>query len=167
MPFDLNLLLLIFSLFSLLHTHSFLSYSLDVNDFTGVCTNATAPSVSSINRILRNRAAERAAAEFARAAGYGLYPPNPYAGFPWPSTAHLWPPGTGFPGISPGSTTTASGTAGSPGSGSHDTLGSSDGSRMIGNVLLLVLFSLSLRTSNFEYLISILFLSFNHVGRYL
>ncbi|KAJ8678776.1 hypothetical protein QAD02_014563 [Eretmocerus hayati] len=39
----------------------------------GVCSNATAPSVSSINRILRNRAAERAAAEFARAAGYGLY----------------------------------------------------------------------------------------------
>lgn len=39
----------------------------------GVCTNGTAPSVSSINRILRNRAAERAAAEFARAAGYGLY----------------------------------------------------------------------------------------------
>ncbi|KAH9418256.1 hypothetical protein DERP_010810 [Dermatophagoides pteronyssinus] len=32
----------------------------------GVCTNSTAPSVSSINRILRNRAAERAAAEFAR-----------------------------------------------------------------------------------------------------
>ncbi|XP_049809465.1 NK1 transcription factor-related protein 1-like [Schistocerca nitens] len=60
----------------------------------GVCTNATAPSVSSINRILRNRAAERAAAEFARAAGYGLYPgaaaaaaasghsPAGYA-FPW------------------------------------------------------------------------------------
>ena len=33
---------------------------------SGVCTNSTAPSVSSINRILRNRAAERAAAEFAR-----------------------------------------------------------------------------------------------------
>ncbi|KAG5314607.1 PAX6 protein, partial [Acromyrmex insinuator] len=33
----------------------------------GVCSNATAPSVSSINRILRNRAAERAAAEFAPA----------------------------------------------------------------------------------------------------
>ncbi|XP_044728653.1 paired box protein Pax-6-like [Chrysoperla carnea] len=59
----------------------------------GVCTNATAPSVSSINRILRNRAAERAAAEFARAAGYGLYHPHPYAAaaaaFPWHS--HLWP----------------------------------------------------------------------------
>lgn len=60
---------------------------------SGVCTNATAPSVSSINRILRNRAAERAAAEFARAAGYGLYPPNPYSSFAWPGTAHLWSPG--------------------------------------------------------------------------
>ncbi|XP_054268667.1 paired box protein Pax-6-like [Macrosteles quadrilineatus] len=58
----------------------------------GVCTNATAPSVSSINRILRNRAAERAAAEFARAAGYGLYHPpaaHPYASFPWPPPG-LW-----------------------------------------------------------------------------
>lgn len=49
--------------------------------------------MSSINRILRNRAAERAAAEFARAAGYGLYHPHPYAAaaaaFPWHS--HLWP----------------------------------------------------------------------------
>ena len=35
--------------------------------FLGVCTNNTAPSVSSINRILRNRAAERAAAEYAQA----------------------------------------------------------------------------------------------------
>lgn len=60
---------------------------------SGVCTNATAPSVSSINRILRNRAAERAAAEFARAAGYGLYPAHPahpYASFPWPPPG-LWP----------------------------------------------------------------------------
>ncbi|XP_030238272.1 uncharacterized protein LOC115561902 isoform X2 [Drosophila navojoa] len=59
----------------------------------GVCTNATAPSVSSINRILRNRAAERAAAEFARAASYGyaLHPTHPhshpYTSFPtWPAT---------------------------------------------------------------------------------
>ncbi|XP_032595360.1 ras guanine nucleotide exchange factor P isoform X2 [Drosophila grimshawi] len=59
----------------------------------GVCTNATAPSVSSINRILRNRAAERAAAEFARAASYGyaLHPthphPHPYTSFPtWPAS---------------------------------------------------------------------------------
>ncbi|XP_050738857.1 paired box protein Pax-2-like [Eriocheir sinensis] len=53
-----------------------------------VCTNSTAPSVSSINRILRNRAAERAAADFARAAGYGLY--NPYAaagGMAWSNPA--------------------------------------------------------------------------------
>lgn len=66
-----------------------------------MCTNATAPSVSSINRILRNRAAERAAAEFARAAGYGLYPPHPYAAaaaFPWHSP--LWPNGkNGKPGL--------------------------------------------------------------------
>ncbi|XP_034825375.1 paired box protein Pax-6-like isoform X1 [Maniola hyperantus] len=60
----------------------------------GVCTNATAPSVSSINRILRNRAAERAAAEFARAAGYGLYAaPPPYGGFPW-GGGGVWPPGS-------------------------------------------------------------------------
>merc|ERR1711981_1365803 len=49
-----------------------------------VCTNSTAPSVSSINRILRNRAAERAAAEFARAGyaypGYGGMPPTAAAG---------------------------------------------------------------------------------------
>lgn len=52
--------------------------------------------MSSINRILRNRAAERAAAEFARAAGYaGLY--HPYAAaLSWPAAAaaahHLWSP---------------------------------------------------------------------------
>lgn len=80
----------------ILHSSS-LSLLLSLNLFgfnhAGVCTNATAPSVSSINRILRNRAAERAAAEFARAAGYGLYPPNPYSSFAWPGTAHLWSPG--------------------------------------------------------------------------
>ncbi|KAK2713208.1 hypothetical protein QYM36_011787 [Artemia franciscana] len=59
----------------------------------GVCTSNTAPSVSSINRILRNRAAERAAAEFARAAGYAtIYPTAGPTGigipFPWPSP--LW-----------------------------------------------------------------------------
>ncbi|XP_055853726.1 paired box protein Pax-6-like isoform X1 [Episyrphus balteatus] len=109
----------------------------------GVCTNATAPSVSSINRILRNRAAERAAAEFARAAGYGLYPPPPHAypGFSWPPSAaaaaaavHLWQPGNPMPtGISPNSagSTTTSGPALSPGSGSHDTLESPDANRMI------------------------------------
>jgi paired box protein 6 len=99
----------------------------------GVCTNATAPSVSSINRILRNRAAERAAAEFARAAGYGLYPPHGYPGFPWPPPTHgMWPGGHGIPNMtSPGSASTQR-TLESPNSGSHDTLGSPDGSRLIG-----------------------------------
>ncbi|KAB7497589.1 Paired box protein Pax-8 [Armadillidium nasatum] len=50
-----------------------------------VCTNSTAPSVSSINRILRNRAAERAAADFARAAGYTFY--GPYQAMGWPNAA--------------------------------------------------------------------------------
>ncbi|XP_071563700.1 eyegone [Temnothorax nylanderi] len=68
----------------------------------GVCSNATAPSVSSINRILRNRAAERAAAEFARAAGYGLYAaagPHPYFNsHQHPTTSHHLPPGWPAPG---------------------------------------------------------------------
>ncbi|XP_029173845.1 paired box protein Pax-6-like isoform X2 [Nylanderia fulva] len=72
----------------------------------GVCSNATAPSVSSINRILRNRAAERAAAEFARAAGYGLYAaagPHPYFNsHQHPTTSHHlpagWPAPTGAAG---------------------------------------------------------------------
>ncbi|KAI9555437.1 Eyegone [Daphnia sinensis] len=75
----------------------------------GVCTNGTAPSVSSINRILRNRAAERAAAEFARAAGYGLYsavsaaaagggPPYP---FPWAAPLHHHHWGASAPGLTP------------------------------------------------------------------
>ncbi|GAB0087913.1 paired box protein Pax-6 [Sergentomyia squamirostris] len=94
----------------------------------GVCTNATAPSVSSINRILRNRAAERAAAEFARAAGYGLYPPHPYGGFAWPPT-HLWPPNAAsLSGMTPPGSNSS--TAVSPGS-SHDTGGSPDGNRLI------------------------------------
>ena len=58
-----------------------------------MCTNSTAPSVSSINRILRNRAAERAAAEFARAGypypGYGGMPPVAATGLPWSA----YPPG--------------------------------------------------------------------------
>ncbi|XP_039966379.1 paired box protein Pax-3-like isoform X3 [Bactrocera tryoni] len=117
----------------------------------GVCTNATAPSVSSINRILRNRAAERAAAEFARATSYVyMHPTHP--GFPtWPSTLpppppHLWAPGAaaagaggvggGFPNSLPqGSLTPANSNISippiSPGSGSHETLGSPDASRMI------------------------------------
>lgn len=90
--------------------------------------------MSSINRILRNRAAERAAAEFARAAGYGLYPPHAYPGFPWPAPTHMWPSGHGMPNIqSPGSASTPR-TLGSPNSGSHETLGSPDGSRLIGSM---------------------------------
>ncbi|XP_076332467.1 paired box protein Pax-6-like isoform X2 [Tachypleus tridentatus] len=62
-----------------------------------ICTNNTAPSVSSINRILRNRAAERAAAEFARAAGYTMY--HPYAAaFPWGPAAATPPMWSSFPG---------------------------------------------------------------------
>lgn len=41
-------------------------YFLNLLSSQGVCTTSTVPSVSSINRILRNRAAERAAAEYAR-----------------------------------------------------------------------------------------------------
>ena len=57
-----------------------------------VCTNNTAPSVSSINRILRNRAAERAAADFARASSTGfsypsMYPPS------WAQALPYYPPG--------------------------------------------------------------------------
>lgn len=74
-------------------TNDFVKYLIPLS--TGVCTNATAPSVSSINRILRNRAAERAAAEFARAAGYGLYAaPSPYGAFPWGGGGGVWPPGS-------------------------------------------------------------------------
>ncbi|KAM7356398.1 uncharacterized protein ACRADG_002145 isoform 2-T2 [Cochliomyia hominivorax] len=121
----------------------------------GVCTNATAPSVSSINRILRNRAAERVASEFARTAAYGLYPPHPYAGFSWhpaaaaavaasSSTAppHFWPPNVGPPtltSIPPANHSSSaisinnsnSNRAISPSSGSHDTLESPDDTRHI------------------------------------
>jgi paired box protein 6 len=100
---------------------------------SGVCTNATAPSVSSINRILRNRAAERAAAEFARAAGYGLYPPHPYGGFPWPPGPHLWAQApSGMPGLGSSGSSSTPGTIGSPGSGSHETMSSPDRNKLIG-----------------------------------
>merc|ERR1719433_203165 len=58
----------------------------------GVCTNSTAPSVSSINRILRNRAAERATEEFARAASSynGLFGHHH-----WPH--HVVPPAPALP----------------------------------------------------------------------
>lgn len=125
-----------------------------------MCTNATAPSVSSINRILRNRAAERVASEFARTAAYGLYPPHPYGGFSWhPAAAaaaaasapasHFWPPSAAAaptlsnlpPSSSSGSLVNCSSSlinanssmnrAISPSSGSHDTLESPDDSRHI------------------------------------
>lgn len=68
--------------------------------------------MSSINRILRNRAAERAAAEFARAAGYGLYsavsaaaagggvPAPPYP-FPWGTPLHHHHWSSSGPGLTP------------------------------------------------------------------
>ena len=65
--------------------------------YSGVCTNTTAPSVSSINRILRNRAAERAAAEFARAGYAGMYYTGAAGnGTPTPTTPtnHHW---SGYP----------------------------------------------------------------------
>ncbi|KAG7305372.1 hypothetical protein JYU34_009436 [Plutella xylostella] len=101
----------------------------------GVCTNATAPSVSSINRILRNRAAERAAAEFARAAGYGLYAaPPPYAGFPWggggvwPGGALPLPPGVPPPGAGLTHADVNQGYLTSPGRGIIDVDGDNSGS---------------------------------------
>ncbi|XP_067613549.1 paired box protein Pax-6-like isoform X2 [Eurosta solidaginis] len=88
-----------------------------------VCTNTTAPSVSSINRILRNRAAERVASEFARTAAYSLYPPHPYGGFTWhpsaaaaaPSAAHFWPPHAAGPTLT--TLPPSSGVSGGVGSG--------------------------------------------------
>lgn len=47
--------------------------TISIHLFLGVCSQATLPSVSSINRILRNKAAERAASEYARLASHALY----------------------------------------------------------------------------------------------
>ncbi|XP_069122381.1 paired box protein Pax-6-like [Argopecten irradians] len=52
---------------------------------SGICTQCNLPSVSSINRILRNRAAERAAMEYARFVSRSLYPipyPPMWGGIP-------------------------------------------------------------------------------------
>ncbi len=57
------------------HTSCVSTFLICFRFVSGVCTSSTAPSVSSINRILRNRAAERASQEFARAAhSFGVYP---------------------------------------------------------------------------------------------
>ncbi|XP_046808917.1 paired box protein Pax-7 isoform X3 [Lucilia cuprina] len=109
----------------------------------GVCTNATAPSVSSINRILRNRAAERAAAEFARAASYGyINPQHPYASFqtwptPLPAANQLWHPSTNQNAIFEKTINktsidlNVSLTGTSPTSSGNDTMGSPEANRMI------------------------------------
>ena len=71
-----------------------LTLNIRISD-AGVCTNSTAPSVSSINRILRNRAAERAAAEFARAGYAGMYYGVPPPGGSGPGTPGA--PWSGYP----------------------------------------------------------------------
>ena len=55
----------------------------------GVCNNNSAPSVSSINRILRNRAAERAAADFARVSHGGMSYYAPYGVPSWAGLSYL------------------------------------------------------------------------------
>ncbi|XP_054733153.1 box A-binding factor-like [Anastrepha obliqua] len=104
-----------------------------------VCTNTTAPSVSSINRILRNRAAERVASEFARTAAYSLYPPHPYGGFTWhpsaaaaaaaanaPTTAHFWPTQAAGPTL-----TTLPPSGGGGGTGGASNVGSASASGLL------------------------------------
>ena len=68
----------------------------------GICTNNTAPSVSSTNRILRNRAAERAGAEFARASYPGFpysLPPYGMSGMPSWASALPYLQGSTYPSI--------------------------------------------------------------------
>ncbi|XP_053953966.1 paired box protein Pax-8-like isoform X3 [Anastrepha ludens] len=103
-----------------------------------VCTNTTAPSVSSINRILRNRAAERVASEFARTAAYSLYPPHPYGGFTWhpsaaaaaaanaPTAAHFWPTQAAGPTL-----TTLPPSGGGGGTGGASNVGSASASGLL------------------------------------
>ena len=59
----------------------------------GVCNNNTAPSISQINRILRNQAAERAAVDFARVSNIGFPYCSPYP----PPLASALPYGQGQP----------------------------------------------------------------------
>lgn len=83
---------------STIRESSFYKHFIKIFHSVGVCTNGTAPSVSSINRILRNRAAERAAAEFAR--NYQLAAAATAASVHYPLTPHHHPtPPTPFPGI--------------------------------------------------------------------
>ena len=85
---------------------------IDESTFLGVCTNNTAPSVSSINRILRNRAAERASIEFSRATstfGNFYHPAQPH---PLQPAGH-WPP-TSLPPILPPSINPAACTSREP-----------------------------------------------------
>ncbi|XP_015791113.1 paired box protein Pax-6 isoform X2 [Tetranychus urticae] len=65
----------------------------------GVCSQGTAPSVSSINRILRNRASQRALAEFTR--NYQLYAAT--SAVHYPMTPH--PPVPHYPGVNPSNPT--------------------------------------------------------------
>jgi len=66
----------------------------------GICTNNTAPSVSSINRIIRNRAAERATEEFSRVAStFGNFFPHTQHANP----AHHWPTSIASPTTAPSS----------------------------------------------------------------
>lgn len=73
----------------------FLNYFLCLS--LGVCSPGAAPSVSSINRILRNRASQRALAEFTRnyqlaaasVAHYPMTPPHPVPPYPGKNTIGL------------------------------------------------------------------------------
>ncbi|PVD21998.1 hypothetical protein C0Q70_17801 [Pomacea canaliculata] len=60
----------------------------------GVCSQSNVPSVSSINRILRNRAAERAASEYAKMASQVLHPFYR----PWLAALPVTAPPLPFPG---------------------------------------------------------------------
>lgn len=80
-----------------LHCQSILkNKSKIVFHLTGICTQSNLPSVSSINRIIRNRAADRTAMAYARMLNNSLYqfpPPAPplwssMLSFPDPSTIY-------------------------------------------------------------------------------
>ena len=62
----------------------------------GVCKNSTAPSVSSINRIIRNRAAERAARDYSRLTPAALMQ-HSTGGLPWIPITSPYSPMHRFP----------------------------------------------------------------------